>query len=50
MADRVGLGILGYVLCCVTVVVTLVALTVVMAHVDGSLALEAAPAAFVALG
>jgi hypothetical protein len=41
MADRVGLGILGYALCCVTVVVTLVAFTVVMAHVDGSIALEA---------
>jgi hypothetical protein len=41
MADRVGLGILGYVLGGVTVVVMLVAFTVVMAHLDGSLALEA---------
>ena len=44
MADRHGLGILGCIFGAVTVAVMLMALAVVLGHIDGSLALDAMPA------
>jgi hypothetical protein len=41
MADRAGLGFLGVIFGGVTAAVMLVAVTVVVAHVDGRLMLEA---------
>jgi len=41
MADRSGLGFLGFIFGGLTAAVTLVAVTVVIAHVDGRLMLEA---------
>ena len=49
MADRTGLGVFGYVLGGVTIAVMLMAFTVVMAHLDGSLALESSPTTFAAV-
>jgi len=43
MADRAGLGFVGVILGGITAVVMLMAITVVIGHVDGSLVLEAAP-------
>jgi hypothetical protein len=48
MADRGGLGIVGCILFGVTAAVMLMALTVVLAHIDGSLALDAMPPADIA--
>ena len=48
-ADRAGLGFLGLVFGGVTMAVMLVACTVVLGHVEGRWALEAAPAAIAAL-
>ena len=42
-ADRAGLGFLGYIFGGVTAAVMLVAVTVVIGHVDGQLTLENAP-------
>ena len=47
MADRAGLGIVGFIFGGVTALVMLVAVTVVIGHVDGRLVLDA-PAAQVA--
>ncbi|MEA2980876.1 MAG: hypothetical protein QOF91_3779 [Alphaproteobacteria bacterium] len=44
MADRAGLGFVGFILGGVTAAVMLVALTIVIGHVDGRLVLEASPA------
>jgi len=44
MADRNGLGKLGYVFGGVTLAVMLMACTVVLGHVEGRLALDPAPA------
>jgi hypothetical protein len=44
MADRVGLGFLGFIFGGVTAAVMLVAATVVIGHVDGRLALDPPPA------
>jgi hypothetical protein len=43
MADRAGLGVLGFIFGGVTAAVILVAATVVIGHVDGRFALDAAP-------
>ena len=43
MADRAGLGFLGFIFGGVTAVVILVAVTVVIGHVDGRFVLDAAP-------
>ena len=43
MADREGLGFVGFILGGITAAVMLVAITMVIGHVDGSLVLEAAP-------
>jgi hypothetical protein len=43
MADRAGLGFLGFIFGGVTAVVILVAATVVIGHVDGRFVLDAAP-------
>ena len=48
-ADRAGLGFLGFVFGGVTMAVMLVACTVVLGHVEGRWALDAAPAAIAAL-
>jgi hypothetical protein len=42
MADRAGLGFVGFIFGGVTVVVMLVAVTVVIGHVDGRFVLDAA--------
>jgi hypothetical protein len=41
MADRAGLGVLGFIFGGVTAVVMLIAATVVIGHVDGSFVLDA---------
>jgi hypothetical protein len=41
MADRAGLGTVGFIFGGVTALVMLIALTVVIGHVDGYLALDA---------
>jgi len=43
MADRAGLGFLGFIFGGVTAVVMLVAATVVIGHVDGHFVLDTAP-------
>ena len=43
MADRAGLGFLGFIFGGVTAAVMLVAATVVIGHVDGRFALDTAP-------
>ena len=43
MADRAGLGILGFIFGGVTAVVILVAVTMVIGHVDGRFVLDTAP-------
>jgi len=43
MADRAGLGFVGYILGGVTAAVMLVAVTVVIGHVDGRLVLDTPP-------
>ena len=43
MADRAGLGVLGFIFGGVTAVVILVAVTVVIGHVDGRFVLDTAP-------
>ena len=43
MADRAGLGVLGFIFGGVTAVVILVAVTVVISHVDGRFDLDTAP-------
>jgi hypothetical protein len=43
MADRAGLGFVGFILGSVTAAVMLVAVTVVIGHVDGWLVLDASP-------
>ena len=43
MADRAGLGFLGFIFGGVTAAVMLVAVTVVVGHVDGRFVLDAAP-------
>jgi hypothetical protein len=48
MADRAGLGFLGCIFGGVTAFVMLVAVTVVIGHVDGRLALDASPQTYVA--
>jgi hypothetical protein len=49
MADRNGLGFLGFIFGGVTAAVMLVACMVVLGHVEGRWALEAAPAVVAAL-
>lgn len=44
MADRSGLGKLGYLFGGVTLAVMLMAFTVVLGHVEGRLAIDPAPA------
>lgn len=44
MADRAGLGFLGFIFGGVTAAVMLVACTVVIGHVEGRLVLDAPPA------
>ena len=44
MADRAGLGFVGFILGGITAAVMLVAVTLVISHIDGSLAIDAAPA------
>lgn len=44
MADRAGLGIVGFIFGGVTALVMLIAVSVVIGHVDGHFALEASPA------
>ncbi len=48
MADRGSLGILGYIFGGVTAVVMVMAFTIVLGHVEGRMALEAAPATVIA--
>lgn len=48
MADRAGLGFLGYVFGGVTAVIALVAVTVVIGHVGGRLVLDASPQTYIA--
>ena len=48
-ADRSGLGFLGCIFGGVTLVVAAMAFAVVLGHIDGSFALDAAPAAVTAL-
>ena len=43
MADRAGLGVLGFIFGGVTAAVILVAVTVVIGHVDGRFALDTPP-------
>jgi uncharacterized membrane protein required for colicin V production len=43
MADRAGLGVLGFIFGGVTAVVILVAVTVVIGHVDGRFVLDTTP-------
>ena len=43
MADRAGLGFLGFIFGGVTAVVILVAVTMVIGHVDGRFVLDTAP-------
>ena len=43
MADRAGLGVLGFIFGGVTAAVILVAVTVVIGHVDGHFALDTPP-------
>ena len=43
MADRAGLGVVGFIFGGVTAVVILVAVTVVIGHVDGRFVLDTAP-------
>jgi len=43
MADRAGLGFVGFILGGITAAVMLVAVTLVISHIDGSLAIDAAP-------
>ena len=43
MADRTGLGFLGFIFGGVTAVVILVAVTVVIGHVDGRFVLDTPP-------
>ena len=43
MADRAGLGVLGFIFGGVTAAVILVAVTVVTGHVDGRFALDTPP-------
>lgn len=43
MADRAGLGFVGFILGGITAAVMLVAVTLVIGHLDGSLALDAPP-------
>jgi hypothetical protein len=43
MADRAGLGFLGFIFGGVTAVVILVAVTVVIGHVDGRFVLDTPP-------
>ena len=43
MADRAGLGFVGFILGGITAAVMLVAVTLVIGHIDGSLAIDAAP-------
>jgi len=43
MADRAGLGFVGFIFGGVTAVVMLVALTVVIGHADGRFVLDTAP-------
>ena len=43
MADRAGLGFVGFILGGVTAAVMLVAVTVVIGHVDGRLVLDVPP-------
>ena len=43
MADRAGLGVLGFIFGGVTAVVILVAVTMVIGHVDGRFVLDTAP-------
>jgi hypothetical protein len=44
MADRAGLGFLGFIFGCVTAVVMLVAVTVVVGHAEGRFVLDVGPA------
>jgi hypothetical protein len=43
MADRAGLGFVGFILGGITAAVMLVAVTVVIGHVDGQFALDGPP-------
>ena len=43
MADRASLGFVGFVLGSITAAVMLVAVTLVVGHIDGSLAIDASP-------
>jgi hypothetical protein len=43
MADRAGLGIVGWIFGGLTAVVMLVAVTVVIGHADGRLVVDASP-------
>ena len=43
MADRAGLGFVGFILGGITAAVMLVAVTLVIVHMDGRLALDAPP-------
>jgi hypothetical protein len=43
MADRAGLGFLGFILGGVTVAVMLVAATMVIGHIDGRFIIDTAP-------
>jgi hypothetical protein len=43
MADRAGLGFVGFILGGITAAVMLVAVTLVIGHMGGSLAIEAPP-------
>jgi hypothetical protein len=43
MADRAGLGFVGFILGGITAAVMLVAVTLVIGRIDGSLAIDAAP-------
>jgi hypothetical protein len=43
MADRAGLGVLGFIFGGVTAAVMLVAVTVVIGHAEGHFAVDAAP-------
>lgn len=45
MADRSGLGVVGYILGGITALVMITAITVVVGHVEGRLAIESTPIA-----
>lgn len=49
MADRAGLGVLGFIFVGVTAAVMLVACTVVLGHIEGRYAIETAPTQVVAI-